>query len=396
MRHARIRWIAVAALATAAVFAAGRPGAAAEETRVMRQGFPLTGPPLRLANLAGRIDVLPGPGKDVTVEATIHAEGASRAETAKLLSEMKWVEGRDKKGRPEWALSYSLDHYHSFHYPRPDQRENGGFWSMFFDWNQSVTTYRGERVKIVSHRSSSAPTLYAQVRVYMPAGATLAVKNAVGLVQGGELTGNLEIDTGSGDVRLAGLAGSLTIDTGSGDVKVGTVRGQSSIDTGSGDVVVAKLIGNGSVNTGSGDVMVESLSAGKLAVDTGSGDVAVKNGVVSSLAADTGSGDVHVLGVELEDLAADTGSGDVTIQSSLAKARKIVVETGSGDISIAAGPGAAFDLDSDHGSGDLHVGYADATLKRSGKKVVGARRGNGQTHIHLETGSGDASISPKA
>src|SRR5213592_884436 len=103
MRQAKIRWIAVAALATAGVLAAGRPGAAAEETRLLRQSFPLSGPPLRLANLAGRLEVIPGPGKDVTVEATIHADGGSRAETAKLLSEMRWVEGRDKKGRPEWA-----------------------------------------------------------------------------------------------------------------------------------------------------------------------------------------------------------------------------------------------------------------------------------------------------
>jgi hypothetical protein len=40
------------------------------------------------------------------------------------------------------------------------------------------------------------------------------------------------------------------------------------------------------------------------------------------------------------------------------------------------------------------VGYADAELRRSGKKVVGAKRGNGQTRIRVETGSGDCVIKP--
>jgi hypothetical protein len=41
------------------------------------------------------------------------------------------------------------------------------------------------------------------------------------------------------------------------------------------------------------------------------------------------------------------------------------------------------------------VGYDDATLRRSGRKVVGARRGNGQTVIRVETGSGDCVITPR-
>lgn len=40
------------------------------------------------------------------------------------------------------------------------------------------------------------------------------------------------------------------------------------------------------------------------------------------------------------------------------------------------------------------VNYADAKLRREGKKVVGARRGDGKTVIRVETGSGDCVISP--
>jgi DUF4097 and DUF4098 domain-containing protein YvlB len=84
----------------------------------------------------------------------------------------------------------------------------------------------------------------------------------------------------------------------------------------------------------------------------------------------------------------------VTVRTSLAQARRITAETGSGDIEIRGGPNASFDIEADQGSGDLEVGYADAVLRRSGRKVVGAKRGNGRTSIYVDTGSGDCRISP--
>lgn len=397
MRHSNK--LAVASLVAAALIAGGAdPLRAEEQTRALRQKFPAAGG-LRLANLAGRIEIVQGTGAEVIVETTVHADAGSRGDTARLLSEMRWVRGKDRKGRDEWALSYSLDRYRTFHYPRPGEPggEARGFLGLFFDLDQTVTTYRGERVKIVSRRSSSAPTLYSQLRITLPAGSTVAVRNAVGPVQGGDLTGNLEVGTGSGDIRLGSFAGGLTVDTGSGDVTLGSVRGQSSVKTGSGDVVVRNFIGNGRVDTGSGGVTVERVAAGQLTVDTGSGDVVVRNGRVSTLDADTGSGEVRILGVELEELAASTGSGGVTIESSLAQARSMVVKTGSGDVRIAAGPSASFDISASSGSGELQVvGYGDAAVKRSGHKVVSARRGSGKTVIRVETGSGDTVIRAKA
>jgi hypothetical protein len=41
------------------------------------------------------------------------------------------------------------------------------------------------------------------------------------------------------------------------------------------------------------------------------------------------------------------------------------------------------------------VRYKDAVLRRSGRKVIGAKRGDGRTAIHIETGSGDCTIGPQ-
>lgn len=389
----------VPALAAALTIVAGAGALAAHaevKTRSFRQPFPAGTAELRLANLAGRLELVRGQGSEVVVETTVHADAGG--DTQRLLQTMKWVKSRDREGREEWALSYPVEKYRSFHYPRPGakgEEEAIPSFLKFLDVGQTTTTYRGEKVKIYGQKRSGAPTLYANLRISLPPNSHVRVRNAVGPVRGGDLEGSLTVDTGSGDVQIASHAGRLTVDTGSGDVTLGSAKGETSIDTGSGDVVVKRLVGNGAVDTGSGDVTVENVSAGTLSIDTGSGDVTVRHGVAAKVMADTGSGDVHVVAIELEELDADTGSGDVIVQTSLAKARRINADTGSGDVHIKGGADASFDIQSEQGSGDLQVGYGDATLRKSGKKVVGAKRGDGRTVIRVETGSGDCVITPK-
>lgn len=385
-------WVLVLILGAAAV-AAGAP----IQTRAFRQTFPAREGEIRLANLAGRVELVRAPGNQLIVETVIHAAGESEGETRKLLDGMKWVKGMDSKGHEEIVLSYPVDDYRGFAYPRAgqDESELPEWLSWLESAGQTMTTYRGERVRIYGKPRSDVPILYANLKIALPAGGNVVVRNVVGAVRGGQLEGTLKVDTGSGDIQIVSHAGQLTLDTGSGDVTLGSVTGETRIDTGSGDVVVRKLVGNGVVDTGSGSVTVENVSAGKLSVDTGSGDVLVRNGQVSHVLADTGSGSVQVVGVELEELDADTGSGDVVVRTSMAQAKRLTAETGSGDVTIYGGPEASFDIESDQGSGDLLVRYEDATLRKDGKKVVGARRGDGKTVIRVETGSGDCVITPK-
>jgi len=390
-------WLAAALTVAVALCMAGRL-AAEPQTRAFRQSFPVAaaGRTLRLANLAGRVDLVPGSGNQVVVDATVHAEASGAGETQRLLQEMQWVRGQDTKGREEWALAYPVDRYHSFFYPTAHGQSESSFWSLF-DTSSSSTTYRGERVRVYLGRRSSAPTLYADLRIAVPRSCFLALRNLVGTIRGGALEGDLALDTGNGDIHLDAFAGQLRLDTGSGDVVLGVSRGETSIDTGSGDVVVHQLVGNASIDTGSGDVRIAKVAVGKLTIHTGSGDVTVHEGAAGSLNAGTGSGTVRVVGVELEELLADTGSGDVEVQSSLEHTRRLTAKTGSGDVRIYAGPSASFDVTADQGSGDLSVQYSDAVLRhaRHRDKVVGARRGDGRTAIRIETSSGDCVIGPR-
>ncbi len=383
MRHR----LSTLTLATALVFAAAS-SLAAEQTRSLRQSFPVSASEtLRLANLAGTIQLEAGGGGEVVVEATLHAEGRDAAETRRLLDSLAWVEGRDRKGRKEWALSYPVNEYRAFHYPRPEpgqvERETGreaGFWERLlrsFDRGGTTNTeYLGERVTITGRKDDSAPTLYADLKITVPAGGDLAVRNSVGLIHGRYLQGNLEVATGSGHVSLESFSGKLSAATGSGDIHLDDLSGEATLAT------------------GSGDVGLKQLSAEFVKAATGSGDVRAEGGRVAEFQLGTGSGDVEVRGIEVARFKAGTGSGDVLLASSLAGAETVKIGTGSGDITILAGADASFDLTAKQGSGDLAVGYGDAQLRKSGKKVVGAVRGGGRTQISVGTGSGDCEIRP--
>src|SRR6185295_1575763 len=152
-------------------------------------------------------------GDQLVIETTVHAAGKNAAETQALLSGMKWVKGRDAKGREEWALSYPVDDYRGFYYPDSRSGEEPSFFGGL---------YQGEKVRVYGNPRAGVPTLYADVRIAVPESAKLFVRNVVGAVGGGALRGDVSIDTGCGDVKVASFEGHLSIDTGSGDIKVGT------------------------------------------------------------------------------------------------------------------------------------------------------------------------------
>ncbi len=359
MRHRAVPVLAAAVVVATA--AAGIPAQAAMATKTVEQTFAAAGQ-VRIANLAGHVELVPAANGPVKVVAVVNAEGDSSQETHDLLQAMTWVQENDGT----WNLAYPVDRYDAFVYP-------SGLLSL---GSNNSTRFRGRRVHVYGGARRGAPVLYADLTVNVPKGVRLKMVDAVGAIHGSNLTADLYLDTGSGNVKLDGAAGELDIDTGSGDVELHNVAGNTKADT------------------GSGDVTVDGIDAESLKVDTGSGDVAVSHATLRDLLADTGSGDVAVDDTRLETFVADTGSGGVRLSGDLSGARKIDIDTGSGDVEVFGGPAFEFDLTTDIGSGDVSIGYADAQLRLERHEVIGARRGSGQTQFFVDTGSGDLTVAP--
>ncbi|MGW2156873.1 DUF4097 family beta strand repeat-containing protein [Nonomuraea sp. NPDC001699] len=126
------------------------------------------------------------------------------------------------------------------------------------------------------------------------------------------------------------------------EYKVEVPKGtQVKLNSGSGDLTLRSLTGPLDVEAGSGDIKGDGLGGKKLLVKEGSGQVNLKYAVApEGVEVSAGSGDV-VLTVpdETYDVRARTTSGDadVSVKKDSSSPRKLSLTTGSGNVTVSAG-----------------------------------------------------------
>src|SRR5262249_61077982 len=75
--------------------------------------------------------------------------------------------------------------------------------------------------------------------------------------------GSFDLESGSGDMRLHDLKGELHLHTGSGDVDARNVTGSITARAGSGDIKIEQTaLGDVDVQTGSGNIPLRGLETG--------------------------------------------------------------------------------------------------------------------------------------
>jgi lia operon protein LiaG len=313
----------------------------------------LQGSEVSIYNLAGRVEVLPGTGSDVTVQIVRGGGDAQRLE----------VNVREVDGRQALIIRYPDD---AVIYPelgrssrtqlrvRPD--------GTFGDRGSG----RGDEVEV--RGSGRGLEAWADLRISVPRGKDVAVYLAVGETQVGAVEGDLLIDTGSGAVHAQGGSGSLNVDTGSGAVTVRDFRGDLLVDT------------------GSGDVDLSAIQGGEVSVDTGSGAVEGAGVIASYLKVDTGSGEIVLSGVSAPEVYLDTGSGQVDVEL-LEDVDELLVDTGSGGVTlrVPASLGAEIEVDTGSGGIDVNIPVEVREVKRNYMRGI---LGDGRGRIVVDTGSG--------
>lgn len=361
------RSIAVARLAASFLTLLASP-VAADVTRTLTIEIPPEAGRFAVENLAGTMKVSPGSTDKVVAIATVHAESEELAGAVRF----EKVDGAP--GVSTWRVRYPKGHS-SFRYS--GAKEGGSTVSSLLSWlgsSNASSTYDGRRVKV---SSSSGVLVYADLEVRVPRRAVEgAFRNQIGRLDGANLEGDLQFDTGSGPVRLDHMKGRIAADTGSGDIKANRIEGSFSCDAGSGTCQLTEFRGsNVSCDVGSGDILLESISASRVSLDSGSGDIQAR-------------------GVDAEEFSADTGSGDVELVATGSRLSRIDADTGSGDVTLRLGPDASFEAVADQGSGDIVNRFADAEPILEDKDVIGYRRSSGRTRIAVDTGSGDLILEP--
>ena len=108
-------------------------------------------------------------------------------------------------------------------------------------------------------------------------GGEVFIDDGSGKLEIANVTGGVEIDDGSGEIRVTGVKGAVRIEDGSGDVKVEDVSGDVYIDDSSGAVRVHSVVGSVTVSDSSGSIYVEQVEGDFVLKDDGSGSVHLKD-----------------------------------------------------------------------------------------------------------------------
>lgn len=134
-------------------------------------------------------------------------------------------------------------------------------------------------------------------------------------------TGEFEIDTVSGEVKIANCTPS--------NISVSTTSGHIFFD----DMTVG---GNTDIDTISGEIKLTNLETEDISVSTTSGDIILKNLTTGTADFDTTSGEVSGTVTGDHEYDTSTVSGDVEIASNVKGEPGFSISTVSGDITIDA------------------------------------------------------------
>ncbi|MGQ0649982.1 MAG: DUF4097 family beta strand repeat-containing protein [Gemmatimonadaceae bacterium] len=333
--------------------------------QAQRQDFTLRGTEVVLYNIAGRLSVEGGAGDAVRVEVTRQGADAGR-----LRVEAGPIRGREtlRVIYPEDRVVYreaagSGRRWGNRTIARLRVADDGTFEGGWDGW-------RGGQIEVVTDgRGLDAA---ADIRVIVPPGKALDLNLAVGEATVSNVQGDIRLDVHAASITTSRTRGRLDLDTGSGGVRVTDAEGDVRLDTGSGNVTVSGVKGRElRLDTGSGAVTASSIEVDELGLDTGSGRVTLRGVRARDLMVDTGSGSVEIeLAADIDRMGVDSGSGGITIVVPSTLGAEVVIETGSG----------AIDVD------------VPLTVRRSERRYLQGRLGDGRGRMSIETGSGGVRV----
>jgi hypothetical protein len=319
----------------------------------------LGGNQVAVYNLAGRITVERGTGRDVEVEITRGGRDGSR-----LRLERGRIGDRSTLQviYPDDEIVYTGSARGGRWAGRTELRiRDDGTWGGDAGWRSS------RKVRIASR--GDGLEAWADVRIRVPDGRDVAVYLAAGELTATDVDADLRLDVASARVAATGTRGGLVVDAGSGGVMLRGVNA-TALD----------------VDNGSGGVAVTDVRGDQCRFDSGSGGITGDMLGCRSVQVDVGSGGVRLDRLQAETLRVDAGSGSVRLGLSRSP-RTIDVDAGSGGVTLALPGSYGGDVDIETGSGGITTDFAVRT-DRVGRNALRGTIGDGAGRLRVETGSG--------
>jgi DUF4097 and DUF4098 domain-containing protein YvlB len=205
---------------------------------------------------------------------------------------------------------------------------------------------------------------------------------------------------------------SVDINSVSGNVKVASVQGPLRAETISGSINTLKTPRLQTAKTVSGDVeLADAAPDAELSASSVSGTIRAKGLKVRSLELGTVSGDVMLTDVACERLGVRSVSGSVEYAGSLAPRGRYEINSHSGNVRLALGSDVGFELTASSFSGNIRSDLpltlgssssASSSASRDGRERRGGMNratrgvfGDGSASLNIRTFSGDVIITKR-
>jgi DUF4097 and DUF4098 domain-containing protein YvlB len=207
------------------------------------------------------------------------------------------------------------------------------------------------------------------ITIELPAGSRVQAEAGVAALRSKGPLGESRFKTGVGDIRLEQVS-NAQVKTGGGDITVDRVTGQADITTGSGAVRLGAIGASATIKDSNGDIWVGEVS-GDLRASTSNGRISVDR-AHSSVVAKSANGAIRL---------GEVACGDVTAQTA----------NGSLEIGVREGVAAWLDLKTHYGN--VHSGLDAVEAPTTGDATVEVRARTAFGDITVTRSRGAAGVS---
>lgn len=218
----------------------------------------LEGPEIAIYNLVGKLRVEGGSGDRVIVEVTRGGRDAGKLK----------LQTGDIRGRMALRVQYPEDH---IYYSDMGWMGRSTF-TISDDGTFSDSGHDRDRRRIEVSSRSGGLDAHADLRVMVPKGKRLFLRQGIGETTIDNVDGILDVAISASHTRVSRMRGSLSLDAGSGGVEVTDMTGDLRIDNGSGGTTLDGVRGGTlTMDVGSGSLRGRSIDVTEFVADVGSG-----------------------------------------------------------------------------------------------------------------------------
>jgi RNA polymerase sigma factor (sigma-70 family) len=277
---------------------------AGDSRRIERSFAVVEGQDLRIENLAGRVEIVPGTGSTIQVEATVWVGDLSAGEAARLRNAIRWTEVPTEDGSSRWGLAFPDGVCRTIRYPAAGEADPG----------VTAVRFLGREIGLSEHAGGSIPSVRFDLLIALPPGGRLAVHNAVGPIIARDVAARLRVSTTGGRISLQNVRSALDVSSDRGDIEIEGQDGDAIVTTG-----------------GKGNVRLANASAGRISLTTKAGSCRVVQPVSGGMSLQyAGDRPLATTSTRLKRLATTTGVRTGELVTLGSGGPHITVNTGTG------------------------------------------------------------------